>query len=117
MIGDTSEEAVNINKITTESVEDTKPDKNTEKLGNTNMFSEISIFTLTVENHQFHCDQCNRTNSSKKGLTQHIWMKQYPSKNFIHYSFDNCSKVYKKKYLKDKKSVKKVREASPKIKM
>ena len=36
--------------------------ENTEKLGNT--FMDISIFTLTVENLQFNCDQCNRTNFS-----------------------------------------------------
>ena len=44
---------MNINEITTESVEKTEPaDKaeNIEKLGNTIMVYEISIFTLTVEN-------------------------------------------------------------------
>ena len=62
-IGDTSEEAVNINETTTESVAETEPTenaKNTEKLGNTIMVSEISIFTLAVDNLQFNCDQCNR---------------------------------------------------------
>ena len=33
------------------------------------MVSEISIFTLAVKNLQLKCDQCNITNSSKKGLT------------------------------------------------
>ena len=69
--GDTSEEAVNINKTKTESVEETEHAENaenTEKLGNTIMVSEISIFTLTVENLQFKCDQCNRTNSPEKGV-------------------------------------------------
>ena len=52
-IGDTSEEVVNINETTTESVEETKPAENaeySEKLGNIFMVSEISIFTLAVEN-------------------------------------------------------------------
>ena len=52
-IGDTSEEAVNINEPATESVEETEPAENaenTEKLGNTFMVSDISIFTLAVEN-------------------------------------------------------------------
>ena len=57
---------------------------------------EISIFTLTVENLQLNCEQCNITNSSEKGLTQHMLMKQYHSKDFSHYHFDYCSKVYKK---------------------
>ena len=43
------------------------------------MVSEISIFTLAVKNLQFECDQCNRLNSSEKGSTQQMWMKQYPS--------------------------------------
>ena len=48
---------------------ETKPtenNENTEKSGNTIM--EISVFTLAVENLQFNCDQCNRTNSSQKGF-------------------------------------------------
>ena len=52
-ISDTSEEALNINETSTESVEKTEPSdnaENNEKLGNTIMVSEISIFTLTVEN-------------------------------------------------------------------
>ena len=71
-----------------QSIKKTEPgenDKNTEKLGNTIIVSDISIFTLAVENLQFNCDQCNRTNSSEKGLTQHMWMKKYPSKDFSHY--------------------------------
>ena len=74
---------MNINETTTELVDETEPAENaenTEKLGNTIMVSEISIFTLAVEDLQFNCDQCNRPKSSEKGLTQHIWMKQYPSK-------------------------------------
>ena len=50
--------------------EETRPagnTENTEKLGNTIMDSEISIFTLAVENLQFNGDQCNRTNFSEKG--------------------------------------------------
>ena len=47
-------------KEETEHAENTQ---NTEKLGNTIM--EISIFTLAMENLQFNCDQCNRTNSSE----------------------------------------------------
>ena len=73
-IGDTSERAVNIKESTTESVEEIEPAENaedTEKLGNTIMFSDISIFTLAVENLQF-CDQCNKTNYFKKGGTQHV---------------------------------------------
>ena len=66
-------------KQETEPAENTE---NTEKMGNTIM--EISIFTLAVENLQFNCDQCNRTNFSEKGLTQHMWMKQYPSMDFRH---------------------------------
>ena len=90
-IGDTSVEAVNINETTTEPVEETEPAENaenTEKFGNTTMVSDISIFTLAVENLQFNCNQCNRTNSSEKGLTQHMWMKQYHSKDFRYYNFD-----------------------------
>ena len=90
-IGDTFE--------TTESVEKTEPAENaenTEKLWNTIIVFEISIFTLTVENLQLSCEQCNRTNSSKKGLTQHMWIKQYPSEDFRHDHFDFCSRVYKK---------------------
>ena len=106
-IGDSSEEAVNINETTTESVEKTEPTENaenTEKLGNIIMVSEISIFTLAVENLQFNCDQCNRRNSSEMRLTQHIWMKHYPSKDFRHYHFEYCSQVYRRtKKLKDKK--------------
>ena len=99
MIGDTSEKAVNINETTTESVEETVPAEyaeNTEKLGNTIIVSEIFIFILAVENLQFNCDQCNRTNSSKKGATQHRWMKQHFSKDFRHYNLDYCSQVYRK---------------------
>ena len=98
-IGDTSEEAVHINETTTESIEETEPAENAEhvdKFGNTIMVSEISIFTLAVEILQFNCDQCNRTNSSEKGLIQHMRMKQYPSKDFRHYHLDYCSQVYKK---------------------
>ena len=65
------------------------------------MVSDISIFTLAVENLQFNCDQCNKTNSSEKGLTQHLLKKQYHSEDFRHYHFDSCSQVFKKK-LKDK---------------
>ena len=64
-IGDTSEETVNINERTTQSVEETEPAENaenTEKLGNTIMVLHISIFTLAVENLQFNCNQCKRTN-------------------------------------------------------
>ena len=74
--------------------EETEPAENTENtetLGNTIMVSDISIFTLDVENLQFNCDQCNKTNSSDKGLTQHMWMKQNPSEDFRHYHFDHCS--------------------------
>ena len=66
---------MNINETTTESVEETEPaenDKNTEKLWNIIKISEISVLTLAVENLQFTCDQCNRTNSSENGLTQHL---------------------------------------------
>ena len=61
-IGDTTEEAVNINETTPESVEETEPAenaKNTEKLENKIMVSDISIFTVAVENLQFNCYQCN----------------------------------------------------------
>ena len=54
-IGNTSEEAVNINETTTGSLEETEPAENaenTEKLWNTIMISEISIFTLSLENLQ-----------------------------------------------------------------
>ena len=91
---------MNIHATTTESVEETEPTENaenTEKLGNTIRVLEISIFILAIANMQFNCDQCNRTNSSGKGLTQHMWMKQYPSKEIRHYHFDYCSPVYKKK--------------------
>ena len=90
---------MNINETTTESVEETEPAENaenTEKLENTIMVSEISIFTLSVENMQFNCDQCNKIKFSEKGLTQHMWMKQYLSKDFRHYLFDYCSQVNKK---------------------
>jgi hypothetical protein len=58
------EEAVNINETTTESEEENEPAENaenTENLGNTIKVSDISIFTLSVENLQFNCDQCNKT--------------------------------------------------------
>ena len=90
-IGDTSVEAVNINETTTEPIEETETAENaekTEKFGNTTMVSDISSFTLAVENFQFNCNQCNRTNSSEKGLTQHMWMKQYHSKDFRYHNFD-----------------------------
>ena len=68
------------------------------------MLSEIFFsFTLAVEKPQFNCDQCNITNSSEKELTQHMWMKNYPSEDFRHYHFDYCSQNLKKKYLNDKK--------------
>ena len=54
-IGDTTEEAVNNNETTTESVKETEPAENaenTEKLGNTIIVTEISIFTLAMENLQ-----------------------------------------------------------------
>ena len=92
--GDTSEEAVNINETTAQSVGETEPAEyveNTEKLGNTIMVSEISICL------QFNCDQCNKTNSSEKGLTQHMLMKKYPSMDFRHYHFDHFDQDYKKK--------------------
>ena len=75
-------------KKETEPAENTE---NTKKLGNTIMVSEISIFALAVENLQFNCDQCNGTNSSEKGWTQHMWMKQNPCEDFRHYHFDHCS--------------------------
>ena len=78
-------------KEETEPAENTE---NTEKLGNT--IIEISNFTLAVENLQFNCDQCNRTNSSEKGLQQHMWLKQNSSEDFRHYHFDRCSQAYKK---------------------
>ena len=87
-------------KLQLESVEEPESAENaenTEKLGNINMISEISIFTLAVETLQFNCDQCNITNSSENGLTQHMWMKQYPCMDFRYYHFDYCSQVYKKK--------------------
>ena len=99
-IGDTSEEAVYINETISGSLEETEPAENaenTEKLWNTIIVSDISIFTLAAENLQFNCDQCNKTNSSEKGLTQHMWKKQYHSEDFRHYHFDYCSQVYKKK--------------------
>ena len=49
--------------------------ENTEKLGNTIRVSEIPIFTLAVDNRQFNCDQCHRTNSYEKGWTERMWMK------------------------------------------
>ena len=42
----------------------------------------IFLFSLAVENLQFNCDQYNRTNSSENGLSQHVWLKQNPSKDF-----------------------------------
>ena len=41
---------MNINETTTESVKETEPAENTEKLGTTIIVTEISIFTLAVEN-------------------------------------------------------------------
>ena len=55
---------MNTKETTTESVEETEPAENTEqteKLGNTIMGSELSIFTLSVEILHFNCDQCNKT--------------------------------------------------------
>ena len=65
------DEAVNINETTTESVKETEHAENAEnpeKLGNTIMVSDLSIFTLAVENLQFNCDKCNRANSPEKGV-------------------------------------------------
>ena len=90
-IGDTSEEAGNNNETTNESVEETEPAENaedTEKLKNKTLLSEIPIFNVAVENLQFNCDQCNKTISSDKGLTQYMWRKQHPSNKFRHYHFD-----------------------------
>ena len=89
-IADTSDEALNINETTTESMGETEHAgnaENTEKLRNTIMVSDISISTVAVENLEYNCDQCNKTNSCEKGLTQHMWMKQYPSKDLRHYLF------------------------------
>ena len=83
-----------------EKTEPAESTKNTEKFGNTIM--KISIFTLVVENLQFNCHQCNRTNSFKKGLKQRMWIKQNSREDFRHYHFDHCIQVYKK-YWKDKK--------------
>ena len=94
---------MNINETTLSQKQETElaeNTENTEKLGNTIM--DTSIFTLAVQNLQFNCDQCNRTNSSEKGFQQHMWLKQKSSENFRHYHFDRCSQVYKKN-LKDKK--------------
>ena len=60
------------------------------------MGSEISILTLAVENLQFNCDKCNKTNSSENGLMQHMLMKKYPSKDFRYYHSDYFSQDYKK---------------------
>ena len=52
---------MNTNETTTELVEETEPAvnaENTEKLGNTITVFDISIFTLSVENLKFNCDQC-----------------------------------------------------------
>ena len=78
-------------KEETEPAENTE---NTEKLGNTIM--AISIFTLAVENLQFNCDQCNRTNSSEKGLQQQMCLKLNSSEDFRHHHYDRCRQVYKK---------------------
>ena len=51
-ICDTIEEAVNVNKTTLESIEETQPSEdaeNTENSGNTIRVSEISISTLAAE--------------------------------------------------------------------
>ena len=74
------------------------------------MVSEISIFILAVENLQFNCDQCNRTNSSEKRLTEHMWKKQNPSEDFRHYQFDHCSQAYQINSWRIRKSVRKVTE-------
>ena len=47
-IGDTSKDAVNINETATESVEDTESSENAENTEK--LVSDISIFTLAVEN-------------------------------------------------------------------
>ena len=52
-IGNTTEEAVNINETTPESVKETEPaenTENTEQSGNTIIFSDTTISTLAVEN-------------------------------------------------------------------
>ena len=48
-ICDTIEEAVNVNKTTLESIEETQPSENAENTGNTIRVSEISISTLAAE--------------------------------------------------------------------
>ena len=42
----------------------------------------IFFFTVALENLQFNCDPCNKANSSDKGLTQNIWMKEPPRNEF-----------------------------------
>ena len=61
------------------------------------------FFTLTVDNLQLNCEQCNRTNPSEKGLTQHMWMKQFPGNmenvpkgHFIHSILNNIWTVNSK---------------------
>ena len=71
-ICDTIEEAVNVNKTTLVSVEETQPfmnTDNTENSGNTIVFiCEASKVSKTDTNFKiFICDQCNCTNSYKKG--------------------------------------------------
>ena len=87
-IGDTSEEAVDINETTTvtESVEETEPAENVEILKKWRIKSWYLryVFNVVVENLQFICDQCNQTNSSDKGLTQYMWMKKHTSNKFRH---------------------------------
>ena len=97
---------MNINETITDLVDETEPAEyaeNTEKLGNTIMVSEMSIFTLAVENLQFNWDQCNRTNSSEKGWTHHMWMKQNPCEDFRRYHFIIVLGFIKKKLMSKKK--------------
>ena len=49
-IGDTTEEAVNINETTPEETEPAENTENTEQSGNTIIFSDTTISTLAVEN-------------------------------------------------------------------
>ena len=86
-IGDTSEEAVNINETTTESVEETEPAENaenTEKFGNTIMFLILLISIWLLRICSLVVISATAKTLLKRGLARHIWMKQYPSKDFRH---------------------------------
>ena len=63
------------------------------------MVLDISIFTLVVDNLQFDCDQCMRTNSSEKGLAQ--WHNICGSSNILVMTTDITILIIAVRFIKE----------------